>query len=179
MKNYLPPPADATADADLLVKNPLIVDGDTVRIVLHGGRFALIDLVDLPAVAHLRWSPDGNGYAHCRVWHDGELRYPRLHRFLLGDAAEGWDVDHINGQRWDCRRANLRPCSRRQNGLNRRANTGNQFGLKGVQRHKNGEYFSASNFMANLTARADTKRQKRPHAPTIFWLLSFLGSTHG
>ncbi len=141
MRSYLPPTAHGNVDAELLVKNPLIVDGDAVRILLHGGEVALIDLADLPAVAHLRWTPDGLGYARCRSWCNGKLEYPRLHRFLFGPKAEGWYIDHINGRRWDCRRANLRLCSRSQNVLNRAPNVANRTGFKGVQRHKSGFYF--------------------------------------
>lgn len=42
-----------------------------------------------------------------------------LHREILG-VVNGQQVDHINGDRLDCRKANLRLCTAAQNQMNRR-----------------------------------------------------------
>ena len=49
---------------------------------------------------------------------DGRRHTVRMHRFLLG-AAGDLDIDHINRNRLDNRRANLRHCTRGENLLNR------------------------------------------------------------
>lgn len=62
----------------------------------------------------------------------------RMHRIILGLAAGGKDprmVDHINGDRLDNRRENLRICSNAENGRNRGAQRNNSSGLKGVMWH--------------------------------------------
>ena len=60
-----------------------------------------------------------------------------LHR-LLTDAAEGFVVDHINGDTMDNRSANLRVCSHAQNMRNRRKHSGTKSTFKGVYRCSNG-----------------------------------------
>lgn len=122
-------------------KNPYLLVGDIVYIVLCDGTFAIVDESDFLRIAHLRWSPDGYGYAQTRLSHQGKVTNPRLHRFLLAEEAKGWFVDHISGCRADCRRANLRCCTRAQNALNRAVNVANTLGYKGIQRHKLGHYF--------------------------------------
>lgn len=58
-----------------------------------------------------------------------------LHRVLL-DAKPGEYVDHINGDRLDNRRANLRLCTNRQNGQNQAGRpTQRKSSYKGVYKH--------------------------------------------
>ena len=52
-----------------------------------------------------------------------------LHRFIMG-KPKGMDVDHINGNRFDNRRCNLRICTRSENNLNRRINVSNSTGYR-------------------------------------------------
>jgi hypothetical protein len=88
---------------------------------------ALIDSADLPAVDVASWTLDGNGYAFAKV--AGRVRL--LHRYLLG--AEGRrEVDHINHDPLDNRRANLRPATRAQNAAYRRSVRGSSSRFKGV-----------------------------------------------
>ena len=56
-----------------------------------------------------------------------------LHRYLLPDAEY---VDHINGNPTDNRLANLRACTLSQNQANRKLNSNNTSGYKGVRWHK-------------------------------------------
>lgn len=70
--------------------------------------FAVVDHGD----AHLaskRWSPHGDGYAVRYAAVNGRQTSILLHREILGlRPGDGTQVDHINGNRLDCRRANLR-----------------------------------------------------------------------
>jgi hypothetical protein len=79
---------------------------------------ALIDAADEPLVAQWRWSLNANGYA----WRNTRLERPRhvyLHRALAGcQPGDGLYADHINRDKLDNRRANLRivtPAQSRQN----------------------------------------------------------------
>ena len=68
---------------------------------------------------HLRekylWCSSGHGYA--KAW-DGETKkFVYLHRLVM-NAPKGLVVDHINRDRADCRRANLRLANRAGNALN-------------------------------------------------------------
>lgn len=57
-----------------------------------------------------------------------------MHRLICG-ALVGEIVDHINGNRLDNRRANLRIVNDKQNALNRGKQRNNTSGYKGVTKH--------------------------------------------
>lgn len=87
-------------------------------------------------------SPEDQAWARKRLWHitkDGYVRsyqggkHEYLHRCVAG-LKPGHVVDHINGNKLDCRRENLRHVTAQGNMRNRRP-TGAS-GRKGVTFHK-------------------------------------------
>lgn len=97
------------------------------KVVLKGknalGKIALIDNADFERVNKYSWNVNNGGYAiHIHI---------AMHRFIM-NTPKGMDTDHINGNRLDNRKKNLRICSRSQNHFNRkkRANTSSVY--KGV-----------------------------------------------
>lgn len=114
-------------------REPRHVDGG-YEIPLTRGRFALIDEADLPLVEGHRWqagSRDNNTYAVCR----DRTFVGYMHRLILGPAADGLQVDHINGNGLDNRRANLRPATNGQNSRNSgKSGRGKTSRFKGVWR---------------------------------------------
>jgi hypothetical protein len=81
---------------------------------------ALIDVADEATLAAHRWSMTSDGYAVREVWIGGKRLAVRMHRQILDLApSDPRDVDHINGDKLDNRRANLRVCTRSQNMQNR------------------------------------------------------------
>lgn len=108
----------------------------TVRIPLSKGKFALIDEEDLPLVSRHSWYANqtsaGIWYAFAGYQDEyGRTRQLALHRFLL-DPPSALEVDHINGDGLDNRRANLRVATRQQNNYNQRIGKANSSGFKGV-----------------------------------------------
>ena len=79
-------------------------------------------------------SVSSNGYL--RINADNWLNDRYLHRFVL-KAKKGENVDHINGNKLDNRKENLRKCTRSQNFANRKKYTNNTSGYKGVSKHGN------------------------------------------
>lgn len=60
-----------------------------------------------------------------------------VHR-LIANPNKRREVDHINGNKLDNRKGNLRVCTRSFNARNRKINTNSSTGFKGVSKHKNG-----------------------------------------
>lgn len=92
------------------------------EIILSNGAIALVDDEDYERVAALRWSQLPHGYAksHLVSRVDGRRvdKGIYMHRLVL-DAKPGQQVDHINHDRLDNRRCNLRFCNFSQNQANR------------------------------------------------------------
>lgn len=90
--------------------------------------YALVDAEDAPLSEH-RWCLSAAGYAVRKL--EGKVVF--LHRILCDLApGDGLTVDHINGDRMDNRRANLRVLSMRENAQNRRSLPGSTSEHKGV-----------------------------------------------
>lgn len=97
----------------------------TLRIPLHGRggivrAHSLVDVQDRDLVAQRRWYLRADGYAAST---SRPTAY--LHRFLFGlEKGDRREVDHINCDRLDNRRSNLRIISKQQNCQNRRQTRG-------------------------------------------------------
>jgi len=115
----------------------------TVEIPISGGAVTLIDAADLPLVEGIRLHVDrsDNGYAYFTLRRPGEKpKSQSLARFLM-DAPPGMEVDHINGNRLDNRRDNLRVVTPAVNQRNRhRLNKNNTSGYRGVARSTHGTW---------------------------------------
>lgn len=84
---------------------------------------ALVDKDDYPSIQHLRWSLVDIGEKRlpsvtARYRNSGHYVTVYLHR-LITQAPKGKHVDHINHNRLDNRRSNLRIATPSQNGFNR------------------------------------------------------------
>jgi len=91
-------------------------------IQLSGGRFAVVDDVDVSALTGYAWHVIASGYAASSVW-DAAAKKKRqiiMHRLLMG-ARPDQRVDHVDGDKLNNRRANLRFATNRQNARNRAA----------------------------------------------------------
>ena len=116
------------------------------HIPLTQGLVTLVDAEDYEALAAYTWYAS-HMYAVRRI--DG--KQVRMHRILL-NAPGGMDVDHINGDKLDNRRENLRLATRAQNTQNQGRRSTNKSGYKGVCRATN-----RKSWMATITVN---RRQK-------------------
>lgn len=91
----------------------------------------IIDAEDYPEVSKYKWVTDKSGYA--KSVNEGIY----LHRLLL-NAKLGQQVDHINLDKTDNRKENLRICNNSLNSSNRKPY--GRLNIKGVEKHKNGKY---------------------------------------
>lgn len=92
--------------------------------------FALVDDEDFEAVSALAWHLTESGYAVWRGREHGRKKTLRMHRLILGDVKG--DVDHIDGNKLNNQRSNLRPATRTQNNGNCRPRSGCSSRYKGV-----------------------------------------------
>jgi len=102
-------------------------------IPLTRGLTALVDDADYDWLRQWKWMRVGTGYAGRFDSATGKLIY--MHRLIL-DAPADQDLDHINGDRLDNRRANLSLVPTTQNLQNQRIGAHNTSGCKGVCWHK-------------------------------------------
>lgn len=103
---------------------------------IHGGQFALVDPDVFAWASAFRWYLLRGGYVMRTI---RKTRTVYLHRAVT-EAPQGTHVDHINHDKLDNRRENLRVVSPSQNGENRRgANRNSKTGVRGVM-FRHGRY---------------------------------------
>ena len=119
------------------MKRSIRIEGDIAYVPLTKGYSAVIDAADARWVGEWNWCvhemkrADGTVRAVYALRNDASCtRY--LHREILGPSAVGLEVDHIDGDGLNNRRANLRPALRAQNMHNQRRRKDNKSGVKGV-----------------------------------------------
>ena len=99
-----------------------------VRVQLGGRRglirgYAVVDKADAHLLAGRVWYLDDSGYAQSQT-----LDRVRLHRLLM-QPGPGMTVDHINGDKLDCRQSNMRVVTQGQNSQNVRTSKGSYRGV--------------------------------------------------
>lgn len=97
------------------------------EIPLSKGQVALVDDADYEWLSKRRWHVDSDGYA---VGWDGNTK-TKMHRIIVG-AEKNEQVDHINRNRLDNQRTNLRRCTQEDNHKNIRHSPRGTSRFKGV-----------------------------------------------
>lgn len=109
--------------------NEIVKYDDYAEVVLYNNQCkeiarALIDLDDIDKVKQYKWSII-NKYVVCKS------KKIRLHRLIM-DCPDDKVVDHINHNKLDNRKSNLRICTQHQNNINvstRKTNTSGKTGV--------------------------------------------------
>jgi len=106
------------------------------EVVAH----AVVDDIDYEFVMRWKWCLVGGKYVRRGYREGGKQKCMYLHREIAARAGLCLDddIDHINHDRLDNRRSNLRAATRSQNLMASRRP--NKLGVKGVQRTKAGRY---------------------------------------
>lgn len=117
-----------------------------VKSKTRGINKALIDKEDIQKVKNLTWWIDKKGY----IYSTKEQKTIKLHRFIM-NCPENKQIDHINHNKLDNRKCNLRICTNFQNAQNK---TNNNSGKIGVffrkDRNKFIAYINQNNKRINL-----------------------------
>ena len=91
-----------------------------------------IDEADYEAVSRYYWHIAVKGYPTTNIGRREQARQIRLHHFLLGRAPAGLEWDHINRDKLDNRRANLRAVTASENRRNTDLRSDSKSGVTGV-----------------------------------------------
>jgi len=95
----------------------------------------LVDDEDFEALQHYTWRLNPAGYVYRTIWVSGENKNSKvyMHRQVTG-CPRGMEVDHINRNRLDNRKENLRLCTRSQNNAANKKRRGGTSQYRGVSR---------------------------------------------
>ena len=110
------------------------------EIPLTKGAVAIVDDDMYEYLNQFHWYLNTEGYAIRETWKP-KTRI-RMHREILG-TPPGMDTDHINNNRLDNRRENLRVCTRTQNLQNSSLRSDSTSGYKGVSWFKPAKMWKA------------------------------------
>lgn len=92
-----------------------IHDGYATIYTFKGTHFD-VDLEDLDRVLKICWSNDGHGYFY--GYYSGTRKSVWAHRYIMGVTDSSICVDHIDRDKTNCRKSNLRLCTSAQNNMN-------------------------------------------------------------
>jgi len=129
--------------------NRIEIIGDITKVFFfNNDGYAIIDTEDYNIIKKYCWTGYINGYVTARSMKTSRETI-RMHRIILNmDNIEY--IDHINGDPWDNRKSNLRPCNSSQNSMNMRICSSNTSGYTGVYFNK-----SANKWIASITANRE------------------------
>ncbi|WP_061576552.1 HNH endonuclease [Bacillus licheniformis] len=106
------------------------------EIILTNGGVCLVDEEDFYYLSKFKWHKrKSDGYVARTVYDKGTFKTIRMHREILKPPPE-LVVDHINRDKLDNRRENLRIATRSQNTANSIKPSTNKSGYKGVHYRK-------------------------------------------
>lgn len=102
-----------------------------MEIKLTRNKSTMVDANDYDKLSKYKWHYMSAGYAAT------DINYKKvyMHRMIM-DTPIDMDTDHINGDRLDNRKINLRICTHAENMRNTKLRSDNNSGYKGVGRFK-------------------------------------------
>lgn len=117
----------------------------TKEILLKTGEVVIVDDDLYDELSQYNWYLVGSGSGYASGYKrgtkqiKGKQKQIQMHR-LITNAPKDMQVSHLNGNRLDNRKSNLRICNVAENAVNRRAFKTNKTGFKGVRKTKDGRY---------------------------------------
>lgn len=103
------------------------------------------DIEDYNLIKEYCWFETNTGYIQANTAHGNKVDgrgFIKMHRLVTGNQMD-W-VDHINRNKADNRKENLRECNRSQNGMNRDLYSNNVTGVTGISKRKNNGKYQAN-----------------------------------
>lgn len=130
---------------NLFIGNIYIEYADYYKVFCYNDNYFYISKCDYDLVKNYTWHLDKGGYV---ITKDDNGKVVKCHRLIMGISDRDMEVDHLNRQRNDNRRENLRLASRSLNCFNQRKSKYNKSGTVGV-------YFlkSSNQWVADITCK--------------------------
>lgn len=135
----------------LLGKHSKDINGDPLQM--------LVSICDLPLVLEYNWYIGRPGYPIAYI---GSKKGTSIHHYLMGSYGKDYPIDHINRNKLDNRRSNLRVCTRQENNYNRSLSKNSKYKYKGIRQEndkswtayctKDGETNEVKGFADDITA---------------------------
>jgi hypothetical protein len=131
---------------------PLVIVDGVAQVPLYRKdrsvrAYALVDAADADRVGQYRWHIGSGGYPAYSLSRSREGKNPaeiKLHRFLMGlELGDPMQVDHINRNRLDNRRSNLRLVIATQQLQNKSSHRGSTSKYRGVHRVPDGRWVAS------------------------------------
>lgn len=123
----------------MMDKNNIIIKNNYAEIELYNRNcdivgYSKIDIEDIEKVKEYKWGTNNTGYVSSTHKYGKKLM---LNRFIVDCTDLSVVVDHINHDKLDNRKENLRICTQQQNVMNSSISKLNTSGFKGVHFSKN------------------------------------------
>jgi len=134
-KHYLKMYLYGTLDACRKSRNTYTISNGVVELKTTSGKIIFIDESDLATTLKYTWCVSKTGYAVANINHS----VVKLHRYILS-PPDTQIIDHINGDKLDNRRCNLRYCDNASNTKNCKLQSNNKSGYPGVRITPNNTY---------------------------------------
>jgi hypothetical protein len=115
------------------------VNKNGIVFIYIGDKVTYVDMEDYNRIKSFRWYIDKDGYVVGYV--NGKM--VKLHRFIT-DCPQDKVVDHINRNKLDNRKSNLRICSVKDNNKNHSKSCNNKSGYKNIYKVKNRELWKVA-----------------------------------
>ena len=116
------------------------------RIKLTQGKYAIVDDDMFDEINRHKWyylkAKSSRGYAVRSKKPNGKTKILFMHK-AINQTPDGMQTDHINGDKLDNRKENLRSCTQSENLYNQDKHKNNTTGFKGVF-YDEGKYIRAS-----------------------------------
>ena len=108
---------------------------DFVIIITKKGQKIYVDKEDFDKIKNWSWCVNAQGYAVANI----KNKVVKMN-WVLFPTIKGYVQDHINGNKLDNRKCNLRSCTQHENSMNCSTPKNNSSGYIGVVKVKSGNY---------------------------------------
>ena len=117
--------------------NKFEIDGDVLKITTAKGCEILADAEEIEKLEKYSWCVSAQGYAVANI----KGKVVKMNRYILGlDNCVGKFVDHINRNKLDNRKVNLRFCTPKENARNISVAKNSKSQILGVRKTKHGKF---------------------------------------